>query len=187
MKIGTKSLLYGAHCVLIHPGFVFAAWWKLYGFPWDPRLWVAFLVHDLGYWGCATMDGPDGIAHPLKGARMMYRWFGVEWADLCLYHSRYYARRVGTAPSKLCYADKFALALEPWWLYLPRVLATGEIHEYMELSAWIADKERAADEVERPLLRSRNVREWFAGVQLYAARWVMEHVDGRRDTWTTRR
>lgn len=34
-------------------------------------------------------------------------------------------------PSKLCYADKLALALEPWWLYLPRVMLTGEIKEYM--------------------------------------------------------
>lgn len=52
MKTGTKSVLFGAHCFFIHPLFVALAWWKLFGFPWDPRLWVAFFVHDLGYWGC---------------------------------------------------------------------------------------------------------------------------------------
>jgi hypothetical protein len=51
MKVGTKSVLFGAHCFLIHPFFVAAAWIKLYGFPWDPRLWIAFFVHDLGYFG----------------------------------------------------------------------------------------------------------------------------------------
>ena len=51
MNIGTKSVLFGAHQFLIHPWFVAWGWWTLYGFPWDPRLWVAFVVHDLGYIG----------------------------------------------------------------------------------------------------------------------------------------
>ena len=51
MKIGTRSVLFGAHAFWLHPWFVAAAWWKLYGFPWDPRLWVAFFLHDLGYFG----------------------------------------------------------------------------------------------------------------------------------------
>ncbi len=41
MRIGTKSVVFGAHQFWIHPFFVFIAWWRLYGFPWDPRLWVA--------------------------------------------------------------------------------------------------------------------------------------------------
>ena len=49
MRIGTKSVLYGAHCVLVHPWFLAVAWWKLYGFPWDVRLWFAFALHDVGY------------------------------------------------------------------------------------------------------------------------------------------
>ena len=49
MKVGTKSVIFGVHSILIHPFFVAWAWWKLFGFPWDPRLWVAFFVHDLGY------------------------------------------------------------------------------------------------------------------------------------------
>lgn len=33
MKVGTKSLLFGAHNIFIHPFLVFIAWWRLYGFP----------------------------------------------------------------------------------------------------------------------------------------------------------
>ena len=75
MKTGTKSVLFGAHCFFLHPWFVAAAWTKLYGFPWDPRLWVAFFVHDLGYIGKAAMDDEDGETHPQFGARIMYRLF----------------------------------------------------------------------------------------------------------------
>lgn len=71
MNIGTKSILFGAHCFFIHPWFVALAWWRLYGFPFDARLWVAFFVHDLGYWGKPNMDGPEGEVHPFTGAGIM--------------------------------------------------------------------------------------------------------------------
>ena len=71
MKIGTRSVLFGAHQFLLHPLFVAVAWWRLYGFPWDPRLWVAFFVHDLGYLGKPNMDGPEGEEHPRLGAVIM--------------------------------------------------------------------------------------------------------------------
>ena len=45
LRVGTKSVLWGAHQFLLHPLFVAWAWWRLYGVPWDPRLWVAFVVH----------------------------------------------------------------------------------------------------------------------------------------------
>ena len=35
MTIGTRSVLYGAHCAVLHPWFLAVAWSKLYGFPWD--------------------------------------------------------------------------------------------------------------------------------------------------------
>lgn len=73
MRIGTRSVLFGAHQFILHPIFVFIAWWMLYGFPRDPRLWVAFIVHDLGYLGKPNMDGPEGETHPELGARIM-RW-----------------------------------------------------------------------------------------------------------------
>lgn len=75
MSIGTKSLLYGYHCMLIHPFVVARAWHRLFGFPFDPRLWVAFFVHDLGYWGKPDMDGQAGESHPFLGARIMATLF----------------------------------------------------------------------------------------------------------------
>jgi hypothetical protein len=145
MEVGTKSVLFGAHCFFIHPIFVFIAWWKLYGFPFDPRLWVAFFVHDLGYWGKPNMDGAEGETHVEFGANVM-SWlfdywftnsFGTRyhtriWKNFSLYHSRFYAKKDGMKPSKLCYADKLAICLEPSWLYLPRVILSGEIKEYMK-------------------------------------------------------
>ena len=75
MKIGTRSILFGAHQFAIHPWFVAWAWWQLYGFPFDPRLWVAFFVHDLGYWGKPNMDGPEGERHVEFGAAVMTFFF----------------------------------------------------------------------------------------------------------------
>ncbi len=86
MKVGTKSVLFGAHQFILRPLFVAAAWWKLYGFPWDPRLWVAFFVHDLGYWGKPNMDGPEGERHVEFGARVMR--FLFDWYTRC-HHERF--------------------------------------------------------------------------------------------------
>jgi hypothetical protein len=75
MKPGTKSLLFGVHQFILHPIFVALAYWHLYGFPWDPRLWLAILVHDWGYWGKPNMDGPEGEKHVELGAAIMGRLF----------------------------------------------------------------------------------------------------------------
>ena len=147
MKVGTKSILFGAHCFFIHPIFVFIAWWKLYGFPWDPRLWVAFFVHDLGYWGKPNMDGPEGEAHPELGAKIMsiFDWcprpmgemhskLGAgTWRFFTLFHSRFYAKKLGYNPSRLCAADKLATCITPRWIYLPMVNLSGEVHEYLRM------------------------------------------------------
>lgn len=200
MKIGTKSVLWGAHCFFIHPFFVAAAWWMLYGFPWDPRLWVAFFVHDLGYIGKPNMDGDEGEQHPYLGARIMHFLFdrprrhrrefpngAVEyvynwrWWDFTLYHSRFLAKQQGKQPSQLCMADKLAVAMEPWWLYLPRVLLTGEAREYMGLRSDPNGKyahEARGDSA--PL----TPREWQRRMSEYCHAWAFEHADGRADTWT---
>lgn len=147
MKIGTKSLLFGAHQFIIHPLCLAVAWWKLYGFPSDPRLWVAFVVHDWGYWGKPNMDGPEGQAHPELGGRIMARLFGQEWGDFTRLHSRYYARNEGREPSKLCAADKYVLLVTPRWLYLPLVKLTGEAVEYRALFArWLGVADVTAEE-----------------------------------------
>ena len=134
MKIGTKSILFGAHQFLIHPLFVAFSWWRLYGFPFDLRLWMAFFLHDMGYWGKPNMDGKEGEQHPFWAANILYSLFGESWYWFCVCHSRFLADAYNKPPSKLCYADKLAMCFEPWWLYLPRVILTGEIREYMALA-----------------------------------------------------
>jgi hypothetical protein len=57
MTVGTRSVLLSVHNIVIHPLAVGIAWWKFFGFPLDPRLWIAFLVHDLGYIGKSSVEG----------------------------------------------------------------------------------------------------------------------------------
>ena len=108
MRVGTKSILFGVHSMFLHPLFVAAAWWRLYGFPYDPRLWFAFALHDAGYFGRSSMEGPGGETHVELGAKIMGAIFGAKWEEFCLRHSRYYARARGLRISKLCVADKLA-------------------------------------------------------------------------------
>lgn len=191
MRIGTRSVLYGAHCFLLHPWFVAAAWWRLYGFPWDPRLWVAFFVHDIGYLGKPNMDGPEGERHVELGAQIMaalfdhsYRYIYVnghrlgQWGELCLFHSRFYAKKCGCQPSCLCLADKLAIALTPALLYLPLVRLTGEVREYRYLAEGV---DSLTDTSWRADLR------WYRSMQSYMDEWVEKHKHGERDTWTRAR
>ncbi len=211
MRVGTKSILFGAHQFLLHPLFVAAAWWKLYGFPWDPRLWVAFFVHDLGYWSRLNMDGPEGEAHVFLGAKIMGALFDLRgwrgdwdllprlfnwilgnkhahiwteegwprwhssWYCFSFYHSRFMAKRYNVGPSRLCFADKLATALAPWWLYVPLTRLTGEIREYREVSR--------KGKCQFMGLRDTSDKQWFLSVQEYFRNWVAEHKDGQADTW----
>lgn len=176
MKIGTKSVLFGAHCFFIHPWFVAFAWWKLYGFPWDPRLWFSFFLHDIGYIGKPNMDGDEGELHPYRGACVMGALFGKKWFDFTLYHSRFLSKKNGAQYSRLCVADKLAIAITPVWLYLPMVKATGEIKEYMK------DAERNSN---GELKIQGSELAWYNGVRDYVRRWVNEHKEIKEDTWTT--
>jgi len=132
--IGTRSLLLGVHCWCLHPLFVAAAWWQLYGPPTDPRLWIAFLVHDWGYWSSPDMDGDQGQRHPERGGQIMARLCGPAWGDFTRLHSRYYARLAGRPVSPLCAADKLATVLYPWWLYGSLARLSGELVEYLDLA-----------------------------------------------------
>ena len=185
--VGTKSVLFGAHCFFLHPWFVALAWTRLYGFPTDYRLWIAFFVHDLGYLGSPNMDGPEGERHVEFGAQLMERWFGAEWGAFCRYHSRFYARRDNQPFSQLCVADKLSTAMEPWWLYLPRVILSGEIDEYMALAGG-KNGSKYAGEPNSPYVQEQLAmgtrRSWFRALQSYCHAWAMEHKDGRPDTWT---
>ncbi len=174
MKIGTKSVLFGAHCFFIHPFILAYSWWRLYGFPYDPRLWLSFFVHDLGYIGKPNMDGEEGELHPYWGACVM-GIFGKKWFDFNLYHSRFLAKKQGAQFSKLCVADKLAIVLTPNWLYLPMVNWTGEIKEYMKDAAKNSNHQVSADDGQLA---------WINGVKDYVRKWVDEHKDLKKDNWT---
>jgi hypothetical protein len=171
MRVGTKSVLFGAHCFFIHPFFVAVAWWMLYGFPWDLRLWAAFCFHDIGYLRSPNMDGDEGEGHVYLGAAIMGMLFGSYWADFTLRHSRYWAKKHGVTVSKLCCADKLAFVLTPSWLYLPMTQATGELAEYMAKSRDRQAQSAAFTEVERAQLESGNPNLWLRGLQDYTRRW----------------
>ena len=68
MKVGTKSVIGGAHCFLLHPFFVAWGWARLFGFPRDVRLWFAFLSTTSDTLSAADMDGPSGEERPTWSA-----------------------------------------------------------------------------------------------------------------------
>ena len=184
MNIGTRSVLYGAHCAIVHHWFLAVAWWRLYGFPWDLRLWAAFWLHDIGYLSKRDMDGNDGETHVELGARIMALFFGESWGAFTAAHSRYWAKRTGRQFSRLCVVDKLAFVLTPAWLYLPMARATGELSEYM-----LRAKERQAGSehfttLESARLNSEDAREWLSGLKSYTRRWIEVHKDGGVDHWT---
>jgi len=131
------------------------------GFPWDPRLWAAFFLHDLGYLSCPNVEGPEGEEHVRLGARIMGVLFGSFWADFTLRHSRYWAKKHGVVVSKLCYADKLAFVLTPGWLYLPMARATGELAEYMAKSRDRQAGCAAFSEDERTQIESGDPKLWL--------------------------
>lgn len=173
MKIGTKSILFGAHQFLLHPLFVATAWWKLYGFPFDPRLWFCFFLHDVGYIGKPNMDGPQGKMHPWEVHFYIEALFGRKWADFCLYHSRSIAETYNAEVSPLCVADKYAFCITPRWLYLPMTKLTGEIDEYLDDSDYKECNPR--DKLTYIL--------WHSYVNRILHNWVMNNKDEVMARW----
>ena len=140
------------------------------------------------------MDGAEGEKHPEWGARMMSR-FGEDGSSLVLFHSRFYAKQFRVPPSKLCFADKLAIVMTPWWVFLPMAVATGEIREYVKLASEVRPDLKGKDErlqsIELVLavtpefrLRWHLYRQWYRDLEKYLREWVEEHKDGREDTWT---
>ncbi len=192
--VGTRSLIFGAHCAVLHPVFVYAAWVKLYGWTFDPRIIIACVVHDWGYWGLDGMDSPEGKQHPRLGAAIMHKLFdnpcrmcdggvlgdircGYKWQDFTAYHSRSFAKAEGKAFSKLCVADKLSAALIPWWLYLPMVTLSGEITEYLAESEKHAKDSKALNADELQGMISGDKKRWFLGFQSYMVRWCNDNKD----------
>jgi hypothetical protein len=147
MRMGTKSLLYGAHCLPIHTAMIAIGWRVHHGaWPKDWRIWVTFLCHDLGYWGKRDMDGEDGKLHPMGGARLAARLIAGKvdsrerqgtrafWYQFTACHSRYYAAIIGVQPSPLAIPDKLATALMPIPLLALLYRLTGEYKGYAQLA-----------------------------------------------------
>jgi len=189
MKTGTKSVLFGVHAFWLHPWFTAIGWWKLYGAPLDPRLWIAFFVHDLGYLGKRKMDDAEGERHVELGAQLMANWFGPEWGDLCRYHSRFYAKKDGVQPSRLCMADKLVPSIEPWWLYLPRAWLSGELWEYLSMAGGKDGGKYAGEpnsEAVKKHLAGTRWRDWYRGMAQFSKEYAYTHRNGGTDTWTQR-
>src|SRR5574344_2357461 len=125
MKMGTKSLLFGAHQFLWHPITLLLAWIDLHGKIPNWKICVCIFIHDWGYWGCPNMEGEEGQEHPVMAANIAGTYLGEEWAWFCLFHSRTYASKYHSKPSPLCWVDKLCVKYDPWWLYLPRVWLSG--------------------------------------------------------------
>ena len=154
MKIGTKSLLFGCHQFVLHPIYTYVAWRKLYNeFPSIGET-VAIIIHDWGYWGKSNLDGEEGERHPewadnffrclcsiYVKTSMKYlptKYYSNDYylqindlSKLCLYHSRFYAKKFEQEPSKLCWADKRGTILYGKYLWLFLATITGELKEYM--------------------------------------------------------
>ena len=147
MKVGTKSLFFGVHQFLWHPLTVTLAWRELYKSCPSWKEFICIFIHDWGYWGSPNMDGEEGEKHPewaanfsMKHIDKLYRYFpnleryGIYiYRNLCLYHSRHYARMYNHEPSKLCWADKLCYKYDPVWFYTLRAKLSGEIKEYRAL------------------------------------------------------
>ncbi len=144
MRVGTRSLLYGAHCIPIHTAMIAIGWRVHHGrWPREWQVWAAFLLHDIGYWGSPDMDGEVGKTHPMAGARLVARIASLRslpehrqidyhhWYNFTAFHSRYYAEHLGGAPSELAIPDKLATALMPIPLLALLYRLSGEHDEYI--------------------------------------------------------
>lgn len=172
MRIGTRSLLFGVHQVFIHPFFVAEAWRRLYGFPKSFPLWVAFFVHDWGYWNKPNTDGIEGETHPELGGRIMSRLFGEDWGDFTILHSRHYAKARGRNFSQLCVADKLASIIYPSWLYLGLAKLSGEIESYRQPEGW-----REGSQWLEMTEKAQSDAEWFDCLIQYLRDWVNQNKD----------
>ncbi len=205
-RLGSRTVLWGYHTFWLHPWFVAAGWWKLYGVPWDPRLWVAFVVHDLGYWGLFNLDGPEGEQHPEWGARVMERWFDAHpvispwwtlrwwttgvcdrlWGDIrdlpynagsWYEFSRYHSRYLARADGKRY--SLLCVADKQAMLLYPRWLFLGLVRATGEIREYLRTADRRG-EVEPTAMIER----WYVGVMAYTQSWISEHRDGGEDRMT---
>ncbi len=210
MKIGTKSVLFGAHCFFLHPWFVAAAWTKLYGFPLDLRLWVAFAVHDIGYLGKPNMDGPEGEEHPWAGAKICSWLFDtkddVAFPSICgRTVGRFLSNHFGSTKSvtgtnwfSFClYHSRYLskkYGVSPSRLCFPDKLSFALTPWWIylpmvtatgEIREYLRNAQKADSGHWKPT--GWDKRKWHAQLCDYMRAWVAEHINGADDTWTDAR
>lgn len=134
VKLGTKTLLFGVHQVVIHPLFVTIAWIKIYRSVPSWRELLCIIIHDWGYWGKSNLKDADGDRHPEYGAALAGKLFGPEWRDFILGHSSFYMCRHNVARSKLFAPDKYWHCMIPLWLYKVLAVPSGEFRHYREMN-----------------------------------------------------
>jgi hypothetical protein len=154
MQVGTKSLLFGCHQFILHPLFVGAAWIKIYHKLPNRYETLCIITHDWGYCGKPNMDGPEGEAHTEWTANRAWRHFvpktgmvtvadyekGRIYYEMCMYHSRFQAKKFGHQVSPLCLPDKVGVAMMPTWLWVMLGKLSGEVREYMSQSKYEINK-----------------------------------------------
>jgi hypothetical protein len=173
-----KSVLFGAHAFSLHPLAVLVAYTWLFGCPRDPRLILAILIHDVGYWGMDSVEGDGSAEHVELGGRIMDRLCGRRWGNFVRRHSRSWCELHDQPYSRLCIADKLAFVITPGWLYLPMAKASGELGEYMT-AADGREGDGRFTEPERRLLQSGDPTLWLKGLKSYTKRWVEAHRNGQ--------
>jgi hypothetical protein len=80
MTIGSKSILFGYNQFVLRPLIIALAWWKLYGFPYDPRLWCSFFIYKLGYIGRSNINDE----YSKFPAKIMGYIFGEYWYNFVI-------------------------------------------------------------------------------------------------------
>jgi hypothetical protein len=129
MKTAPRSYFAGMHNPILHSATVIIAWIKIYKHSPSIKESICILVHDIGYLKQTSLDGSDN-RHPELGAMMAQTAFGKKYYELCLAHSRDYAKKYKTPLSKLGYADKYSILILPNWIFNLLIHLGGEAEEY---------------------------------------------------------
>jgi len=206
MRLGTRTVLFGAHQFAIHPWFVALAWWKLYSFPLDPRLWAAFFVHDLGYLGKLHLDDPDGEWHVAFGARILGYLFdhsGWRSSKLASILGPYLDHWFGVSPL----GSPLLRQPSTWYQFgfyhsrymakrygvPPSKLCYADKLAFVITPAWVylplvwltgEWKEYAKAHNHEVHHDSITLLGWYYPSRAYVRDWVKEHQHGEADTWT---
>lgn len=112
---GLRTFLIGYHNPIVHSYYVIKAWHIIFNKYPNSREFICILFHDIGYIEQRKSNvNPEVDIHPILGAKICGSLFGKEYYNLCIAHSRDYAKKLNIPISKLCYADKYGAVLIPF-------------------------------------------------------------------------